>query len=353
MTGASAGGPPACSDWARSQDLSPIGSAGHYQGYLLVEQPLPWPSDISEVAELADVIELAAAAGLRVQAIARAGAGPADEQSQEVGPSPGPVPPGAMAAGQRRLISYRMTRPGWAGPLSRREGRAGPGDLAEVAAALLGRGAGAGAAAALGPGPGAGPGVVDVLVCTHGRRDTCCGARGMELVRALAEAGLAGPSPAGASPAPAGAGPGPEVRLWRTSHTGGHRFAPTAVVLPSATLWAWADVALLEQVVRGEGPVPGVVSRYRGCATLGPPAHQAVEKGVLAQVGWPLLSSWRRTEDAGGGLVRLVTEVAGTWQAHPAEGRHVPQPECRTPPERAAKQSVEWVVDDLRQVAPA
>ena len=146
---------------------------------------------------------------------------------------------------------------------------------------------------------------------------------------------------------------GPEVRLWRTSHTGGHRFAPTALVLPSATLWAWADPALVDQVVSEQGPVSNVVSRYRGCATVGLPAHQAVEKSVLAEVGWPLLSSWRRASELGDGWVRLETGAAGTWEARVVEGRHVPQPDCRTAPELASKQSVEWVVDALRQVVPA
>ena len=50
--------------------------------------------------------------------------------------------------------------------------------------------------------------VTDVLVCTHGTRDTCCGSLGTRLWRDL-DAG------------------GATVR--RTSHTGGHRFAPTAV----------------------------------------------------------------------------------------------------------------------------
>lgn len=140
--------------------------------------------------------------------------------------------------------------------------------------------------------------------------------------------------------------------MWRTSHTGGHRFAPTALVLPSATLWAWADGDLLDRVVGARGPVSEVVSRYRGCATLGPPAHQAVEKSVLAEVGWPLLSSWRLSSSLGDGWVRLATEVAGTWEGRVAEGRHVPQPECRTPPELASKQGVEWVVEALRQVVP-
>ena len=50
------------------------------------------------------------------------------------------------------------------------------------------------------------------------------------------------------------------MRLWRTSHTGGHRFAPTFIVLPFATLWAWADPLLLRRVVAQEGPVADVAN---------------------------------------------------------------------------------------------
>ena len=48
-----------------------------------------------------------------------------------------------------------------------------------------------------------------LLVCTHGGRDRCCGSDGTRLFQALF--------------------PPPGVRVWRTSHTAGHRFAPTAI----------------------------------------------------------------------------------------------------------------------------
>ena len=214
--------------------------------------------------------------------------------------------------------------------MARSERLAGPESLAEVAQAVV-------EAAAVAPeaGDSGAAATADVLVCTHGRRDTCCGARGMELLGALGDA------PRFANP---------NVRLWRTSHTGGHRFAPTAIALPSASLWAWADVALLAQVVDAEGPLGLVLPRYRGCASLGSSAQQAVEKAVLWEVGWQLLSSWRRAVDLGDGLVRLETELHGTWEAVAREGRRVAQPDCRSDPELATKQSVEWVVEGLRQI---
>jgi hypothetical protein len=304
--------PPACTDWSKSQDLGPIGSAGYYEGFVLVEQPLPWPGDVSEMPELVEVAKVAHRARLRLQAVAQAARPDAD---------------GSL----RMVICYRSTRPGWAGPMGRCEGLVEPASLGEAVQAMVAEAAGV-------PEAGVGDAVADVLVCTHGRRDVCCGGRGMELLGALAGAPAFGQT---------------GVRLWRTSHTGGHRFAPTAIALPSATLWAWSDAALLSQVVDAEGPLGSVLSRYRGCASLGSAAQQAVEKAVLTEVGWPLLSSWRRAVDLGSGLVGLETELYGTWEAVVREGRRVAQPDCRSDPGLATKQSVEWVVEDLRQVVAA
>jgi hypothetical protein len=175
--------------------------------------------------------------------------------------------------------------------------------------------------------------VVDVLVCTHGRRDTCCGAMGTNLFSELAGGRMTAPG----------------VRLWRTSHTGGHRFAPTALVLPSATLWAWADPELLEQVARGSQSLDGLLPRYRGCATLGPPGHQALEGAVLEQVGWGLISVPRRSTGQADGVVRLETEGFGDWEAVARPGRRVPQPDCHTDPALAFKVNVEWVVEGLHR----
>ena len=39
-----------CSAWIKEQGVDPIGTAGSYAGYLLLEWPLPWPRDLSEIA---------------------------------------------------------------------------------------------------------------------------------------------------------------------------------------------------------------------------------------------------------------------------------------------------------------
>ncbi|WP_353354253.1 sucrase ferredoxin [Intrasporangium sp. DVR] len=65
-----------------------------------------------------------------------------------------------------------------------------------------------------------------LLICTNGRRDVCCAVRG----RPLAAAAAAASSEAA-------------ERVWEVSHTGGHRFAPTAVLLPWGQGFARLDEA--------------------------------------------------------------------------------------------------------------
>ncbi|MFC7342237.1 sucrase ferredoxin [Saccharopolyspora griseoalba] len=52
-----------------------------------------------------------------------------------------------------------------------------------------------------------------LLVCTNGRRDRCCAVLGRELVERVGEHR--------------------REAIWETTHTGGHRFAPAAVLLPT------------------------------------------------------------------------------------------------------------------------
>jgi len=296
-----------CATWSRQEGLDPIGTAGWYQGFLLVELPLPWPADINEHPEVAQLSSLLDGRGLRVQALVPAG-------------------------GPRQVVLYRRGL-GAGSVLARYEGVVRPGvPLPDVVAALLD----GGGTSCDGP-------LRDVLVCTHGRRDICCGSMGTALALQLKARW-----------------PGEKVRLWRTSHTGGHRFAPNVMVLPEATLWGYADADLVEWVLDRRGDPAGLTSRYRGCATLGSPAVQALEREVLRRVGWGLLDRPRRGEELGGGRVRLVVEAAGgpdeVWEARVLPGRHLPAPDCGRPLAEAHKTQTELVVTGLavdpRNVAP-
>src|SRR5687768_1600688 len=42
-----------CAPWTRAEGIDPIGSATPFDALLLVEWPLPWPHDVSEIEALA------------------------------------------------------------------------------------------------------------------------------------------------------------------------------------------------------------------------------------------------------------------------------------------------------------
>lgn len=284
-----------CSLWARTQSLDPAGTAGSYDGYLLLDLPLPWPRDVSEIPEVAALGDLLGGTGLRVQAT---------------------IPSGSS----RTAVLYtRPERGRWAGSLS---GKAAPieGDLAETVGRLLG-------------GDGKPVGGRDLLVCGHGRRDVCCGSSGTDLAMELAR---------GALP--------PDVRLHRTSHTGGHRFAPTFLVLPESTLWAFADVELVQRVLDRRGDATDVADRYRGCSAIEGDRVQAVEREVLREVGWDLLSWERSGRELEGARVRFEASAPSgrvAWEADVKPGRTLPVPDCGRPLEEARKTETEWEVTGL------
>lgn len=104
-----------------------------------------------------------------------------------------------------------------------------------------------------------------LLVCTNGRRDLCCALAGRDLVRDLA-AHLDGDA------------------LWESSHLGGHRFAPTALVLPWGTVYGrlGADDALAVLAAASRGELASAGLRGRSTWTR---AGQAAELAVRRATG--------------------------------------------------------------------
>jgi hypothetical protein len=297
-----------CSDWTRAVSLSPIGTGGSYAGYLLVEIPLPWPRDAGDTAEGAALGPLIGPHRYRLQAIA-----PAEPDT---------------GARERRVILHAR-RPGEAGfsGYRRFEGRAGE-SLADTVSALIAAAAGDAHSELESP-------AVDVLVCTHGSRDSCCGRRGAQLALELA------------APGRRAAG----RNLWRTSHLGGHRFAPTFLVLPEGTVWGYADTDLVTRVVRRSGDFADVAGRYRGCPGLDSPQLQALEAEVARRVGWSLLDR-QRTGSFDGINALLTWQEDGqtvTWGGEVRPGRTLPSPGCMEPLSASGKSETEWAVTAVQR----
>ena len=296
-----------CSDYARATSLSPAGTSGSYDGYLLVEIPLPWPRDAGDTAEGAALRPLIGPLGYRLQAVAAA--------EPRADPRERRVILHAKAPGEAGFGGYR-----------RFESRVGD-SLTDTVTTLLT------AAAVDSPSELESP-AVDVLVCTHGTRDSCCGRRGASLFAELAAAG-------------SGAG----ENLWRTSHMGGHRFAPTFMVLPQGTVWGFADAGLITRVVRQTGDFADAAARYRGCPGLDGPQVQALEAEVLGRVGWRLLDT-RRRGSFDGMTAQLSWREDGqpvTWAGQVSRGRTLPAPACMEPAAASGKSETEWAITGVHR----
>jgi hypothetical protein len=149
-----------------------------------------------------------------------------------------------------------------------------------------------------------------LLVCTNGRRDVCCAVQGRPVALGLAARR-------------------PEA-VWEVTHTSGHRFAPTAVLLPAGTLHGWLDVdaadRLLDAAERGETvlegsrgrsawPAPGQVAELAVRAELGEAGLDALRVGAVATTGdhaWTVRVDHR---DGHGWDVEVASTADGTTRA--------------------------------------
>jgi hypothetical protein len=115
----------------------------------------------------------------------------------------------------------------------------------------------------------------DILVCTHGSHDACCARFGNPFyIQAKRSSKLQRQG----------------VRLWRSSHFGGHRFAPTAITFPDGRYYGWLTVAHLEAIVGRSGKLDAYSCAYRGWSLL-PPALQVMEQQLIQQIGWDWFSA--------------------------------------------------------------
>jgi hypothetical protein len=164
-----------------------------------------------------------------------------------------------------------------------------------------------------------------VLVCTQGTHDVCCGMEGTRLALELAEQAAA--------------------EIVRVSHTGGHRFAPTAMTLPDGRMWARLDAPTYASIRDRSVPAAAVAGRCRGWwgAPSGP--AQVAERAVFADVGWAWDAMLRRVEleveDPAGATWR-ITGDGRTWRVRTEPVRSVPVLSCRAPGGTPVKEAVEY-----------
>jgi hypothetical protein len=238
---------PWCAALARALDEPLPGTAPVAPRWLCLEHRGTWPSDILTHSDpsVRALLRRAAAAGWRPLLVRRPGRRPTD--------GPTRVFLADTAVDSPRTTVLRVPDP------------------AELPELPL-------------PGPGAplpGDDVPDplLMVCTHGRRDRCCAVDGRALARALA---ATGPSD-----------------VWECTHLGGHRFAPTAVVLPTGYVYGRLDAGVAAAVHKAAAVGEMEAGLCRGRSTWSPPG-QVAELAVRAATG---------LRDADGLSVGAVTDA--------------------------------------------
>lgn len=111
----------------------------------------------------------------------------------------------------------------------------------------------------------------DILVCTHGSHDQCCARYGNPFYfyanNTISDLQLE------------------NVRIWRTSHFGGHRFAPTAIDLPEARYYGGLDQDSFRSILTRSGDIQCLNKVYRGWGIL-PNPLQILEREIIFTQGW-------------------------------------------------------------------
>ena len=108
----------------------------------------------------------------------------------------------------------------------------------------------------------------DILVCTHTQYDTACGRYGTPLYEKLRKHYA-----------------NDKLRIWHTSHFGGHKFAPTLIDFPSGRFWGHLKPELLDSLVYERGDIRELEQCYRGWSGLERFA-QIAEREVWLFEGW-------------------------------------------------------------------
>lgn len=279
-----------CVDFALANHIDPGGTALAPDVVVLVEVDEPWPKPVGKHDSLVELVKAAQEWPEQIRLLAA-------------------VP---MHDGPRRVIAFRPTPTGakrslrmlCADPVGAlREVLAGDDATEELSA----------------------DGVSTLLVCTQGSHDVCCGEDGAAFAQ-WAESDA-------------------DVEVFRVSHTGGHRFSPTAMTLPDGRMWAYLTPETTAQILERENG-KALAGQCRGWWGVPTGPAQIAERAVFAELGFAADQLDRAvtvTESEGR---HDVVVVAGeqVFDVSIEIGREVPTIACSTPGGLPVKPGREWAV---------
>ncbi|MCM2578836.1 sucrase ferredoxin [Streptomyces meridianus] len=292
-----------CASASRELAEPLAGTAATARTWLLIEQPGPWGAKALTSSHLdpalGRALETAAdGSGVRVALIRR----------------PGRHPDGHEPVRRRVLLAHTAPGNSWIRTtVLTMDGTGGPGPSALLGLDFTALGAGE-------HGDIWDPylGAPLAFVCTNAKRDRCCALLGRPLAAELV----------------AGLGPGSEHRIWEITHIGGHRFAPTLLVLPHGYAYGRATAHATKDVLEAIGDGRIVTHGCRGRSTWDR-AGQAADLAVREMIGeWradavDVIATRPRTAAPGTGwTVTLAHHDGRVWEADVDRGEaEPPRPE--------------------------
>lgn len=111
----------------------------------------------------------------------------------------------------------------------------------------------------------------DILVCTHGSHDQCCSRYGnpfyFHATSTISDLNLE------------------NVRMWKSSHIGGHRFAPTVIDFPEGRYYGNLEQESFKSILTRTGDIKCLEKVYRGWGIL-PSPIQVLERELIFRYEW-------------------------------------------------------------------
>lgn len=214
-----------CRESAYAEPLA--GTAPLARWWWLIEVPGAWGNKALEECRVPVVRQLESSPERRVLLVRRRGRHPAAEKFAPLrvwiaGAMPGdPAPRVVVVDSHEQLLTWPASGP--------------PGDLARED-----------------------PHAPVLTICTNASRDLCCGIDGRALIADL-----------------------DDDRVWECSHLGGHRLAPTALLVRQGLVYGRLDTHAARDLV-DRGPTSATAGFLRGRSAL-PPAAQAAEAYLMSQ----------------------------------------------------------------------
>lgn len=325
-----------CAQFHEMQHADPIGAAPAYDAFLVVDVPLPWDAEVTGQEPIRSIVDgpattFNAGDGTRWRALARV-----------------PRRPSADGDDRRRVTAHVATRQGadgWVarGPFRTTEWLVDAGGVAALGRHLL-RGDPLPSTAEVDR-TQAGPSATSLLVCSHGRRDQCCGSFGTALVEHLDDLRDAS---------------GSAVDLQRISHTGGHRFAPTAITFPDGYAWAHLDPVVADLLVRRAVPAERFARHCRGSTLFDGSAAQVADRAGLIEFGWAWADATRSIEVVAFDRSTMATVLRATGrlpdgsrravEVEVVPDRQIPMPTCGLVDGPEYRTETVWRTEAVRRV---